>query len=384
MPRRRAPFAVVSLLLAGAALVPGAGSRGAPDAPAVKADDGVNALLAPIRDKHKLPGLIGALVKGDGVAAIGAVGVRKAGSREPVRVTDTVHLGSCTKPLTATRLAMLVEEKKLSWGSALGQVFPELKKAIHPDYQAVTLAQLLTHRAGLPENGPWHDLGAGAAPAAQRHALLRKVLKEAPDREPGTKFAYSNLGYVVAAAMAEKVTRTPWEDLMRQGLFRPLGMTSAGFGSPGTKGRVDQPWGHRIKDDKVEALQTDNPAVMSPAATVHCSVPDWAKFVALHMRGEQGKARLLKAETFKLLHTPPDKQVYAYGWYAVERPWAGGRALNHAGSNELWVSQVWAAPYRDFAILTATNEGGDEAVKACDEVTVALLGYYEKRFGKGP
>jgi CubicO group peptidase (beta-lactamase class C family) len=159
-------------------------------------------------------------------------------------------------------------------------------------------------------------------------------------------------------------------------------MTSAGFGAPGTKGRVDQPWGHLIEDGRLKSLQFDNPALMSPAATVHCSVPDWAKFVSLHLQGEQGKARLLKAETFKELHTPPDKQEYAFGWYVLERPWAGGLVLNHAGSNAMWVSEVWIAPRRDFAILIATNQGGKEAIVACDDATVALLRHFQKKFGE--
>ena len=59
-------------------------------------------MLAPVRDEHHLPGLIGAIVTGDRLAAIGAIGIRKIGSSEPIRVTDQVHLGSCTKAMTAT------------------------------------------------------------------------------------------------------------------------------------------------------------------------------------------------------------------------------------------------------------------------------------------
>ena len=70
--------------------------------PPVQADERVNQVLAPVRDEHHLPGLIAAIVTGQKLAAIGGLGIRKIGSPEPIRVTDQVHLGSCTKAMTAT------------------------------------------------------------------------------------------------------------------------------------------------------------------------------------------------------------------------------------------------------------------------------------------
>ncbi len=349
---------------------------------AARADEATNALLQPLRDKHKLPGLAGAIVKGDKVVAIGAVGVRKIDSREPITVQDKVHIGSCTKAMTATRIAMLVEENKLSWQTTVVDVFPELKKAIHPDFQSVTLGNLLMHRAGLPADVDWWELGTDKPTTEQRRTLLTRVLKEPPESKPGTKFTYSNVGYAVATAMAENVSRSSWEDLMRRGLFQPLGMTSAGFGPPGTKNKIDQPWGHVLKDGRLQSLQEDNAPVLGPAGTVHCSLADWAKFIILHLRGAQGKGRLLKPSTFTLLHTPPKGEDYAYGWIVVERPWSGGQALHHAGSNTMWYANVWAAPKRDFAVLVATNQGGDEAKDACDEAISMLIERFEKVYSK--
>ena len=98
-------------------------------------------------------------------------------------------------------------------------------------------------------------------------------------------------------------------------------------------------------------------------------IPDWAKFAALHLRGAQGKARLLKTATFRTLHTPPGGGDYAGGWIVVDRPWAGGRAFTHSGSNTMWHCTVWLAPLRDFGTLVATNQGGDPAAKACNEAS---------------
>src|SRR5262249_9874316 len=188
-------LAAGTLLLCALAAAPG---RPGAAEPAPAADPQVSALLERVRDRHNLPGLIGAVVAGDRLAALGVAGVRKAGSPEPVTATDRVHLGSCTKAMTATRVAMLVEQGKLRWTSTPAGVFPDLRDDIHPGYHQVTLAQLLTHRAGLPANPPKGAAllarFASAPRPEQRVAMLKAALKTPPESEPGTKHAYSNLG----------------------------------------------------------------------------------------------------------------------------------------------------------------------------------------------
>jgi CubicO group peptidase (beta-lactamase class C family) len=161
--------------------------------------------------------------------------------------------------------------------------------------------------------------------------------------------------------------------LMRQRLFEPLGMASGGFGSPGRPGKVDEPWGHHLVGDRVEPTRQDNAPALGPAGTVHCSVPDWAKFAALHLESKQSNAKLLKPSTIRALHSPPPGQNYAGGWFAAERSWAGGLALNHNGSNTSWYVSIWLAPVLNFAILVATNQGGNQAETACSQAVTALI-----------
>jgi len=380
MVNRRRFLGAASLGLAGVWVGPGS-ARGqgveesarkalkpAPPSPP-KADERVDRNLAAVRDRHKLPGIIGAVVKGESLAAIGAVGVRKLGSDDPIRATDRVHLGSDTKAITATLLGMLVDQKALTWSSTVGDVFPKLAKNVHPDFRGVTLWQLLTHRSGLPANGPWWTL-KGRTTTEKRRDLLVRMMKNAPESKPGTAFLYSNVGYAIAGLMAEQVTSKPWEDLFRERIFAPLGMATAGFGPPGTPGQLDEPWGH---DGKGRPSQFDNAPALGPAGTVHASVPDWAKFVSLHLLGDRGKARLLTPETFRFLHTPPGGQNYAGGWGVVDQTAAGGKALAHSGSNTTWYCTAWLAPARGFGVLVATNQGGDAAEKACQEAVQGLI-----------
>jgi CubicO group peptidase (beta-lactamase class C family) len=354
-----------------------AGTRApTPASEPVRADEQLGRVLAPVRDRHHLPGMIGAILSGERIAAIGAVGIRKIGSEKPIQVDDQMHLGSCTKAMTATLLGVLVDEGLLAWDSTIQDVFPDRAAELHTDFRSVTLTQLLTHRAGLPHDGPWWRLGRGNSTTEQRRAVLSRMLKDAPASRPGTVYAYSNVGYVLAGLMAEQVAKRRWEDLIRERLFEKLGMTSAGFGPPGRPDEVDQAWGHREKDGGVRAVFDDNAPVMAPACSVHTSLPDWCKFAALHLRGAQGKGLLLKPATFRTLHTAPPGGEYACGWFVAERSWAGGKALMHFGSNLAWFANVWIAPLRDAAFLVATNQGGDAAEAACDEAIDGLIRYH--------
>jgi CubicO group peptidase (beta-lactamase class C family) len=345
----------------------------------VRADERLARLLAPIRDEHHLPGLIGAILT-DHRLAIGAVGVRKLGSPEPIRVTDRMHLGSNTKAMTATLLGTLVEEGKLSWGSTVQEVFPDLAPQLHPDYRAVTLLQLLTHRSGMPRTDvekldqkldQWFErhaaeLDAGRPATEQRRLVLKAIMSDPPRTRPGSAFAYSNYGYIIAGLMAEQVTGRPWESLMTLKLFEPLGMSSAGFGPPGQPGEVDQPWGHlRSVGPLVWPTREDVlPPWAGPAGTVHCSVPDWSKFAALHLAAAQGTAKLLKPATFRVLQTPPPGSDYACGWIVAKGIWAGGRTLYHEGFNQAWYANLGLAPARNLALLVATNRGDSVALTA--------------------
>jgi CubicO group peptidase (beta-lactamase class C family) len=351
----------------------------------------VSELLRPIRAKHDVPGIVGAIVHGERTVALGADGVRKRGTDVLVTIDDEFHLGSCTKSMTATLCAMLVEEKKLAWTTTIGEVFTDLASKMHADWRNVTLEQLLTHRAGVPSDlsadGLWDKLWHhGGIPTAQRETLVEGVLAHAPVSPPGTKFLYANAGFAIAGAMAERVAREPWEDLIRKRLFEPLGMKSAGFGAPGTFGVLDEPRGHGHDGQPMElGVSSDNPQAIAPAGTVHASIVDWAKYIALHLGGdraafdehEKQRARLLSPESFARLHTPPAgaEPKYAMGWSITERDWAGAkkRVLTHNGSNNLWFCVTWIASENDFAVLVCCNQGGPNADKACDEASWALI-----------
>src|SRR5882757_9429389 len=95
-------------------------------------------------------GMVAAVLRSERIIAQGAVGVRKRGSAEHITLDDQFHLGSCTKAMTATLVAMLVEEGRLNWTTTLGELFADTVRPMHPVWEKVTLRQVLAHRSGLP------------------------------------------------------------------------------------------------------------------------------------------------------------------------------------------------------------------------------------------
>jgi CubicO group peptidase (beta-lactamase class C family) len=324
-----------------------------------------------------------AIVTSRGIEAVGAVGVRKSGSDLPVAPGDLWHLGSDGKAMTATLVAKLVEQGRLKWETTMAGVFPELAGTMHPKFKPVTVAQLIQHRSGLPANLMLQNY-LGNDVRALRSRAVREHLSKPPAQEPGAKYEYSNLGYIVVAAVIEKLTNRTWEQCITEELFTPLGMKSAGFGGTGTPGKVDQPWPHfsNGKPAPGNGSAMDNPPVMGPAGRVHCTIQDWAKFIQDQLRGARGEPALLKPASYRALHTPPPGGDYAGGWIVLERDWGGGTVLHHGGDNTMNCANVWVAPRKNVALLICVNQSGNTAFRATDEAVGALMELHNQQRGK--
>ncbi len=369
----------------------GEGEGGARVEPAGPRD--LASLMEPIRAKHDLPALGGAVFTADGLTGLGAVGLRRRGGAELVTPQDRWHLGSCTKAMTATLCAVLVEEKRLAWDLDVATALRTVAKDIDPGWKASTLDLLLHNRGGAPgpvKPGLWGELWKHAGPSRKaREHLVRGTLIDPPANPPGSREIYSNSGYALAGAMAEVATDTAWEDLLRKRLFAPLGMDAAGFGAPGTRGAAaaDQPWGHAAATGKPvpPGPGADNPPAIGPAGTVHASLADWAKFLALHLRRGEGKPAPLPRAAFDRLHGLPEikDDGYAMGWCVERRPW-GGRVLMHAGSNTMWYCVTWLAPEKGFGVCVVTNTGAERAAQATDEAAWALIQDHLRSAGGNP
>jgi CubicO group peptidase (beta-lactamase class C family) len=334
--------------------------------------------LAAAREKDHLPA-VAALIQIDGkIVAEAAQGVRALGHSESVTVNDRWHIGSDTKAFTATLIARLVEQGVMKFDDTLGASFPGFAKEMDPAYRGITITQLLSHTAGLPPLTDDSDLPAFNAVLksaegvkAQRTALARKYLAMPPASKMG-EFKYSNLGFIIAGAIAEARTGKTWEELIREQIFAPLGLTTAGFGAPGTPGKLDQPCGHKEVKGKLVPLdpaeaEADNPPALGPAGTINLTLKDWALFAQDQLDGEHGHGKLLKPETYRKLHTPVTGN-YALGWGVKLGDNGVPVLLTHTGSNGFWVADVRIMPKHDMIFLIATNSGDEAANQAVRDI----------------
>ncbi len=159
-------------------------------------------------------------------------GAAGAVSREPgaAAVTlDTVFdLASLTKPLATTlALMVLADRGRLEIAASLGEVLPA--PWLPPDKRPLTLASLLTHRAGLPAWRPFYQ-EVLAAPAPDRPTLLERLAAATPlERAPDTMTVYSDLGFMLLKAVAENLSGEPLDQFCRAAIYRPLGLKTLGF-----------------------------------------------------------------------------------------------------------------------------------------------------------
>jgi CubicO group peptidase (beta-lactamase class C family) len=152
---------------------------------------------------------------------------------------DRFHLGSNTKSMTATLAGMLVEEGRLGWGSTVGEVLGREVPGLSASLAGATLAQLLSHASGIP--GDTEDMLAlyfngnpfDYNPPALRLRTLDAWKRHVVTVPKGSPFQYSNFSYMIAGSMIEKAAGTPWEQLMDDRIFVPMGMPTARLGPPG-------------------------------------------------------------------------------------------------------------------------------------------------------
>jgi D-alanyl-D-alanine carboxypeptidase len=342
----------------------------------------LDAWIDSVRGQHTIPAMGAIVFRADTVLALGIAGVRRSSSTAPVEERDRFQLGSNTKAITATVLATLVEEGKLTWTTTLAEVFPERRDSISADFRAVTIDLLLSHHAGI---SPFEDTDAkdfrsiprlSGTPTQRRAAFTTWVLRGKPAGPVG-KGLYSNGSFTIAGAVAERIAGESWESLVRARVFKPLGLTGSFAWSDSPD--VNQPWGHhetRGGTRPVDPRDTDErlPPIIWPAGSVELSLDDYARFLQANLRCLQGRdTPLLKAATIKHLHTspvsPPDK--YGLGWGLQD--FDGAPASVHVGSDGTFYAITIIQPTRDLGVAVFANAGGDRAKLASTDAIKALI-----------
>jgi len=338
--------------------------------------------LEEIRTQYGLPALGAFAVFANGSVISNVTGVRKEGDPTAATVSDAFHLGSNTKAMTATLLAIMINNGTFSWNSTLEQVLPDMAASMNDGHRQTTLELLTAHRSGITgaiaEKDPtlWSSLyNATLSPVDGRQIVTEWALTAPPDAEPDTEYSYTNTNYMIVGHIMDRLG-IAWEDVIRLALWDPLQMDGCGFGNApeSSDTSVDSPWPHRPGNSGPVPLapsnpSTENPPTLGPAGTVHCTMESYANFLKLHGDGARGVgSNLLPASAFFALHTPLAGQSYTPGgWELEDREPFGGRYLWHTGSNTV-----------NYALAIIPLENSEEpATAALTNVGDADAGVYE-------
>lgn len=272
---------------------------------------------------------------------------------QPFTADTLFDIASISKPFTAAAILRLEMAGKLKVEDTLGRFFPQAP----PDKAAITLHQLLTHTSCLPE-----IVGEEYEPLT-REAFLKRVFATKLLRlRENRRFFYSNVGYSLLAAVAEKVTGRPFGEVLRDEVFLPAGMRHSGYypdasdrprlahgythtGDWGTP--LDQPW---APDGPWWNLR-GNGGVLTTTGDLF----RWHQALAGDSVLSAPARQKYQQEYIQETNAPFPK--YAYGWSVAKSP-SGGKKLSHVGGNLVFQSSYRRFP-DDGVVVVAVSSAAD-------------------------
>jgi CubicO group peptidase (beta-lactamase class C family) len=335
----------------------------------------VNSALREFRRQHGVAAVGGSIVSSEEETITQVVGVRRRGSPDEVCLSDSWHIGSCTKSITAALWARLVELGITNWDAPLHEIFEDLGR-IHSGWTSVTIRDALQCRAGFSRDvgrAVFRSLWEDNRPIAeQRSHVVERTLQYAPISYG--KFVYSNLSYIIVGAAIDRVAKMSFEHALERYVLEPANLLTAGFGAPqvicGHKSRVKLLGRRSIRGSPADPDDrgSDNPIVYSSAGTLHLSLDDWSTLIKLFLANNDGN--MLNDQSLTTIFRTPVQPGYgmAMGW--MQSPRSLGVSYYMQGSNTLWSATSMLSMDRKRSVLIVCNDGRSSVLE--QSVTLAL------------
>jgi beta-lactamase class C len=299
---------------------------------------------------------VGAVERGH-LRFIRGYGVTQAGSADPVTPDTVFRWASLSKGVAATVVAELAKEGRLSLDAPVLSLGTSL--TLPGDASRTTVADLLSHRLGLPHNA-WDDrLEAGEDPKTLR-ALLGTLPPACP---PGTCHAYQNIAFDTASEIVERTTGQAYANVVQQRVFAPLGMTTATVGRNGLTSAASWARPHHLR--KTPAVVEDAYYRVPAAGGVNSSITDLTRW----MQAQMGEVPdIVSPDVLAALHAervstprrgprspsdPTTDGAYGLGWRIVT--YDGHRLVGHRGSVDGYGSLILFDPVDRSGIVMLWN-----------------------------
>lgn len=316
----------------------------------------------------RTPSLVGAVVRDGRQAWCGSRSM--LADHEPDGDTQ-YRIGSLTKMFVAVLVMRLRDEGLLDLADPLDRYLDA------PEVPGVTIAQLLSHTAGLPSEtpDPWWERTPG-----QLRPELADLLGPSP-HPAGRRFHYSNPGYALLGALVGRLRGHHWSEALRQEILEPLGLsrTSLSAETPHARGFAVHPWA-----DVMQPEPAPPTGLMAPAGELWSTADDLCRFAAFLLHGDD---RVLPASTLAEMQepaSPPGDDTWASGYglglQLVRPPDAGGRMLvGHGGSMPGFLATLWVSPEDGLGGIALANATSGPAIGAIAADLIAIVADREPR-----
>lgn len=336
----------------------------------------IDRLATEFAGKHHLPGLAYGVIAGGQLVHAGGVGFADVAMALPVNQHTLFRIASMTKSFVAVAILQLRDAGRLGLDDPAAHFVPELATLVYPTADAgpLTLRDLLTMNAGLPEDNPWGDRQLKLDDTAFSTLLAQGITFASA---PGMQYEYSNLAYMILGRVVHRVSGQPFQEYTAQHILQPLGMLDARWNVDKAESSIAK--GYRlIEGELVEEQDAWAPCSGDAAGFggLYLSVADLAKWVAFllsawpprdgaehpvlrrkSLREMQRCANLsssfMSAEVSAHAQSLEAKG-YAFGLFAAETQ-EFGRLVGHSGGLPGYGSHMVWLPDRDIGILTLAN-----------------------------
>ena len=315
--------------------------------------------------RQHIPGLSLLVAKSGKIIRAEGFGLANVELQVPVKPETVFQSGSVGKQFTATAVMMLVEEGKIGLDEPLTKFFADAP----PAWKAVTIRELLSHTAGFGD----YPKDFNFRKDWTEDELLKLVESIPLAYEPGTKWEYSNLGYLTLGIVIHRVTGEFYGDFLQQRIFRPLGMSSTRIISEADI-VPNRAAGYRLVKGELKNQEWVAPAMNTTAdGSLYVTTLDLAKWdAALYTE------KLLKRSSLDLMWTPvklkngePNKGHYGFGWFIDDRN--GHRCIHHDGSWQGFETAIDRYVDDHLTVVALTNLSGAEPGKITQHVAEMYL-----------
>ena len=328
------------------------------------------------------PGCAVMVVQNDKPVVKKGYGVTDLRSFGAITAATNFRLASLTKEFTATAIMLLVHDGKLHYDDPLTKIFPGF-----PAYgKAITVRQMLNHTSGLLD---YEDIMAQKYPGIPddkipqiKDAGVLELLKQQSTTKftPGTRWDYSNSGYVVLAMVVEKAAGVSFGDFLRQRIFKPLGMSRTIAYEKGKNEVANRAYGHsKTAEGWRETDQSSTSATLGDGG-VYTSLDDldkWDHALSHHtLLSAKGMEPALTAPTFAghamLKPDGAPAPLYGFGWFLD--PHRGRRRYSHYGETAGFRNAIQRFPDEHLTVIVLCNRADRDAPALAESAADLYLG----------